>query len=161
MLPDSVARRLRAPHRPSQVFRVRTCPRTADGSIARDQIVSGCSAARESNRPPRRIFAPRGSILLEVRGVFPRRTLGAAKRSRKCAKPAKHHHQDTIFSVPHKGSFVLIGAFHYQVSCQTKDEVIGEGCAAMVPWQEARAPISAVLAAKRLDHLLYPFSSLR
>jgi hypothetical protein len=30
----------------------------------------------------------------------------------------------------------------------------------MVPWQDVRAPISAVLAAKRLDHSLRPFSSL-
>jgi hypothetical protein len=39
-------------------------------------------------------------------------------------------------------------------------EVIGEGCAAMPPWQDVHAPISAVLAAKRLDHFWHPFSSL-
>jgi hypothetical protein len=32
-----------------------------------------------------------------------------------------------------------------------QDEVIGEGCAAMVPWQDVRVPISAVLAVKRLE----------
>jgi hypothetical protein len=80
------------------------------------------------------------------------------------SKPAKHH-QDTNLCLNHKGSlkmhsFVLFSVFHHQVSCQMQDKVIGEGCAAVVPWQDVRAPISAVLAAKRLDHSLRPFSSL-
>jgi hypothetical protein len=43
-----------------------------------------------------------------------------------------------------------------QVPFQMQDEVIGEGCAAVIPWQDVRAPISAVVAAKRLDQLLHP-----
>jgi hypothetical protein len=73
----------------------------------------------------------KGVYSIIIRGDLSLRTLGAGKGSRKCAKPAKHHHEDTNFCLHHKGSFkvhsfVLFSVFHHQVYWQMQDEVIGD-----------------------------------
>jgi len=107
---------------------------------------------------------PRGCILIVVRGGLSLRTLGAEKRSGKCAKPASIIIKILIFvsftKAPLKCihlSSLLFFTTKFLAKCKTSSwrGLCGDG-----PLADVRTPISAVLAAKRLDQLLDPFSSL-
>jgi hypothetical protein len=99
----------------------------------------------------------RGSILILARVFFSLRTLGAGVRQKAIIIIIKILIFASTTKAPlkciHLSSLVFFTT-KFLAKCKT---VIGEGCAAMVPWQDVRVPISAVLAAKRLDHFCTPF----